>query len=158
MKTYYDPMSSNTSASSSENIRFKNTFIRLVDDITSMTSQPERENPYKLNKSKQNYTPNKINSYKLNLFINGDTPDTRRTARLFSPQKTQIKEKSKIYDIDAFKVETNFKATGFKTVKRGNFINLNLKLNLKSDLDKHQVTERKLIFYFRNQERKNRNY
>jgi hypothetical protein len=138
MKTYYDPLSSNTSASSSENIRFKNTFIRLVDDITSMTSQLEKNNFNKVNKQKTYYSPNKINSYKLNLLINRDTPDTKRTARLFSPQKN-VK-----LDFDNIKGESKYKnifENGLSSFKSA--VNLD-KFDKYDKFDKNHATESKL--------------
>jgi hypothetical protein len=66
--------STHNTQSSNDNVRFKSNYIKLVDHITNFsTDKLSRENlTSTFKKEEKNISANKLNKYKLDLFIKGD--------------------------------------------------------------------------------------
>ncbi len=135
MKTFYDQVSSTTSASSNENIRFKSTFIKLVDDITSMTKNPERNFSSTFSTPNKKYSTCKINSYKLNLLIKKESTDLHPTPGLYSPGNKNVN----LY-FDKMKLDGSLK-TKYKNILENGLISIKT-----GQYDKYHITESKIHF------------
>ena len=131
MKTIYDQISS-TSASLNENIRFKTTFMKLVDDITNMNQERENSNLMTTNGSK--YSSSKINSYKFDMLINREKTNPIRTPGLFSPK---TKGNQNIIFFDKMKLDSNLKSK-YKNILENGLISIKT-----GEYDKYEITESK---------------
>lgn len=121
MKTYYDPISSTTTTSSNENIRFKSTFIKLVDDITSMATSHDRDNLNHSTNTSNKLPSSKINNYKFQMLMNKDKSDINLTHGLYSP-KSKSSQNLHIY-FDKMKLDNGLKSK-YKNILENGLISI----------------------------------